>query len=106
MDAITAYDVHFVIKRMRLKRNYAPATIKHVIVLIKRVYNWATDMALYSGENPASKIKLPKLNNEITECLSKDEINRLLKSLDHWVNQKGTKDQLVLSDILFWLRLF
>ena len=39
MDAITADDVHFVIKRMRLKINYAPATIKHVIVLINRVYN-------------------------------------------------------------------
>ena len=68
MDAVTTYDVHFVIKRMRLKRNYAPATIKHVIVLIKRVYNWAAEMDLYSGQNPASKIKLPKLNNEITEC--------------------------------------
>ena len=89
MDAITTYDVHFVIKRMRLKRNYAPATIKHVIVLIKRVYNWAIDMDLYLGENPASKIKLPKLNNEITECLSKAEISRLLKTLDHWVNQRA-----------------
>ena len=58
-------------------------------------------MNLYSGESPASKIKLPKLNNEITECLTKDEISRLLKTLDHWVKQKGTKDQLVLSDILF-----
>ena len=89
MDAITTYDVHFVIKKMRLKRNYAPATLKHVIVLIKRVYNWAEEMDLYSGENPASKIKLPKLNNEITECLSKDEIYRLLKTLDNWVNQRA-----------------
>ncbi len=89
MDGITTYDVHFVIKRMRLKRNYAPATVKHVIVLIKRVYNWAAEMDLYSGQNPASKIKLPKLNNEITECLSKDEISRLLKTLDNWVNQRA-----------------
>jgi integrase len=89
MDAITTYDVNFVIKKMRSKRNYAPATIKHVIVLIKRVYNWAADMDLYSGENPASKIKLPKLNNEITECLSKDEISRLLKICDSWVNQRA-----------------
>jgi len=89
MDAITGYDVHFVTKSMRMKGNYAPATIKHVIVLIKRVFNWATDMDLYSGENPASKIKLPKLNNEITECLSKEEINRLLQTLDNWVNQRA-----------------
>jgi integrase len=89
MDAISGYDIHFVVKRMRLKRNYAPATIKHVIVLVKRIYNWAIDMDLYSGENPASKIKLPKLNNEITECLTKEEINRLLKTLDNWVNQRA-----------------
>ncbi len=89
MDTITTYDVHFVIKRMRLKRSYAPATIKHVIVLIKRVYNWAGEMDLYSGQNPASKIKLPKLNNEITECLSKNEISRLLETLDIWVNQRA-----------------
>jgi integrase len=88
MDAITTYDVHFVIKKMRLRRTYAPATIKHVIVLIKRVYNWAGEMDLYSGQNPAAKIKIPKLNNEITECLSKDEICRLLKTLDHWVNTR------------------
>ncbi len=37
MDAITGYDVHYVVKRMQLKREYASATIKHVIVLIKRV---------------------------------------------------------------------
>jgi integrase len=89
MDAITTYDVHFVIKRMRSKRTYAPATIKHVIVLIKRVYNWAAEMDLYTGDNPASKIKLPKLNNEITECLSKNEISRLLKILNNWVNQRA-----------------
>jgi hypothetical protein len=34
MDAITTYDVHFAIKKMRSKRDYAPATIKHVIVLV------------------------------------------------------------------------
>ena len=45
-------------------------------------------MDLYSGENPASKIKLPKLNNEITECLSKDDISRLLKTCDIWINQR------------------
>lgn len=89
MDAITAYDVQKVIDCMNAKRDYAPATIKHVVVLIKRVYNWATDMDLYKGENPASKIKLPKLNNEVTECLTKDEISRLLNTLDNWVNQRA-----------------
>jgi integrase len=87
MDAVTGFDVQKVIYGMKAKRDYAPATIKHVVVLIKRVYNWAIDMDLYEGTNPASKIKLPKLNNEVTECLTKDEIKRLLATLDHWKNR-------------------
>jgi integrase len=72
---------------MKSKREYAPATIKHLIVLIRRVFNWAKEMDLYLGDNPALKIKLPKLNNEITESLTKDEISRLLKTLAGWQNQ-------------------
>jgi integrase len=87
MDAITPHKVQFVIACMKSKRDYAPATIKHVIVLIRRVYNWSIEMDLYEGVNPATKIKLPKLNNEITECLTKDEVTRLLKTLDGWQNQ-------------------
>ena len=89
MDAITGFDVQRVINAMKAKKKYAPATIKHVLVLIKRVYNWAEDMDLYEGANPSSKIQLPKLNNEVTECLTKDEIKRLLNTLDHWVNQRA-----------------
>jgi integrase len=89
MNAISGFDVQRVINAMKSKKDYAPASLKHVIVLIKRVFNWAAEMDLYSGQNPASKIKLPKLNNEITECLSKNEISRLLKILDNWVNQRA-----------------
>jgi hypothetical protein len=70
MDVISGFDIQRVINKMKVKRNYAPASIKHVVVLIKRVYNWAIQMDLYEGTNPASRIKLPKLNNEVTECLS------------------------------------
>lgn len=61
MDAVTAFDVQSVIDEMKSKREYAPATIKHLIVLIRRVFNWAKEMDLYTGDNPALKIKLPKL---------------------------------------------
>ena len=44
-------------------------------------------MGLFDGDNPASRIKLPKLNNEVTECLSRDEVSSLLKTLDTWNNQ-------------------
>ena len=87
MDAISGFDVQRVINAMKSKNNYAPATIKHVIVLIRRVYNWSIQMDLYEGVNPVTKIKMPKLNNEITECLTKSEVTRLLKTLDEWQNQ-------------------
>jgi integrase len=88
MDAITTYDIDTVIRQMRSKRNFAPATLKHVLVLIRRVYNWASEMELYRGENPAQRIKLPTLNNEVTECLSKAEIKDLMSTLDQWRNQR------------------
>ena len=49
MDTVTAYDVQKVIDNMKAKRDYAPATIRHVIVLIKRVYNWAPAIPQSSG---------------------------------------------------------
>ena len=89
MDAVTGFDVQRVINGMKAKKDYAPATIKHVVVLVRRVYNWAGDMDLYEGVNPATKIKLPKLNNEVTECLTKAEINRLLNTLHTWKNRRA-----------------
>jgi integrase len=89
MDKISAYDVQCIVATMKSKRDYAPATIKHVIVLIKRIYHWADEIDLYTGYNPTTKVKLPKLNNEVTECLTKDEIHRLLTTLDGWRNKKA-----------------
>jgi len=88
MDSLLAFDIQKIISAMQSKRDYAPATVRQVIVLIRRVYNWATDMDLYEGKNPASKTKLPKLNNQITECLRKEEIKKLLTTLDGWINQR------------------
>lgn len=67
----------------------APATKKQVLVLIKRVYNWAIKRELYHGENPASKVEAPKVNNQITENLSAEELERLLGVLDNWTNRLG-----------------
>lgn len=89
MDKISAYDIQSIVTCMKSKRDYAPATIKHVIVLIKRIYHWADEMDLYTGYNPTAKIKLPKLNNEVTECLTKDEIHRLLTTLNDWRNRRA-----------------
>jgi integrase len=88
MDSVSAYDVEKITSQMRSKREYAAATIKQIIVLVKRLYNWAAGMELYRGENPASRIKLPKINNEVTECLTREEIDRLLATLNRWWNKR------------------
>ena len=71
----------------RVPEPHSPATKKQVLVLVKRVYNWAIKRELYRGENPATKIEAPKVNNEVTECLTAEELERLIAVLDSWVNK-------------------
>lgn len=87
LDQITPYDVQMVPSQMMTQKPYAPATIKQVLVMIKRVYNWCLQMGLYAGSNPVNNVKLPKVNNEKTEVLTKAECKRLLKFLVSWDNR-------------------
>lgn len=88
MDEIIPLDVQKVISDMKSKRHYAPATIRQILMLVKRLYNWSSEMGLYEGINPAAKIKPPRINNEVTECLTKSQISRLMQTLDNWINQR------------------
>lgn len=88
LSSINAYDIQGVLDKMNVKRKYAPATIKQVLVLIRRLYNWCIQMDLYDGVNPASKVKIPKVNNEVIACLSIEEIKRLIEVLDTWRNKR------------------
>ena len=88
MDSVIPHDISNLIDDMKKKRAYAPATIKLVLFLAKRLYNWAAQMGLYEGKNPGASIKSPRLNNEVTECLTRDEIKNLLVTLDGWANRR------------------
>jgi integrase len=63
---------------------FTAATIKHQIVLLRRLFNLAIKWRIYNGPNPVSSVELPKLDNEITEFLTEDEMRRLLETLDSW----------------------
>lgn len=94
MDSIYPNDIQNLLDIMRNKKkknggSYAPQTIKLVLVLIKRVYNWAIDLEMYNGPNPAAKVKPPKVNNQVTECLTKNELSRLSSVLEEWENKLG-----------------
>lgn len=62
-------------------KNLAPATVKHVLVLIRQLINKAIAWSKWHGENPIKKIKLPKLNNRRERFLSKKEAQILLNEL-------------------------
>ena len=89
LDAITSFDIERM--RLELKRNpnrqgrpYTQATIKHQIVLLKRLYNLAKRWGMFGGENPVSHVEIPRLDNRKTEFLTEDEVERLLKTLNEW----------------------
>jgi len=92
MDAVSRVDIDKIIEKMgisggRSGNGCSKATIKQVIMLISRVYNWAIEAELYNGNNPTTNIKPPKVNNQITECLTPEELNRLYLVLDKWWNK-------------------
>jgi integrase len=92
MDRLFPRDVEKIISSMvrdpdNKDRKYAPATVKHVLTLISRVYNWSIKKGLYGGLNPASKVEAPKINNQVTECLTRDELERLHKTLSTCENR-------------------
>jgi integrase len=97
IDGMKKYSVRFVKKGVTESNHMveaipgipAPATKKQVLALIKRIFNWAIKHELFHGENPASKIDAPKVNNQITECLSADDLGRLLNTLEIWDNKLG-----------------
>lgn len=89
LDAISPIDI----ERMKLElkkginkrgQPYAPATIKHQLVLLRRLYNLARRWNLYEGKSPLEAVEMPRLDNQKTEFLKEDELSRLLETLEKW----------------------
>ena len=89
LDAISGLDV----ERLKLEmkkgtskqgKPYSTATIKHQLVLLKRLYNLARRWGVYVGENPMDRVEIPRLDNQRTEFLSDEEMRRLLDTLEKW----------------------
>lgn len=53
-------------------------------MLLGHLYKKAREWKLYPGENPTASVKKPKLDNKVTELLSADQVERLLKVLAEW----------------------
>jgi len=63
---------------------YTKATIKHQLVLLKRLFSLAQRWGMYAGENPMDRVEVPKLDNGRTEFMQGGEVSRLLATLETW----------------------
>ncbi len=68
----------------------SPASVKQVVILVRRIYNWASDTPqeadaasmLFTGRNPAKGVRLPVMDNERNRFLTREEADRLLRLAD------------------------
>lgn len=89
LDSISPLDLerfkHTLLKSKNKKgKPYAPATVRHYLVIIRRLFNLAIKWDLYNGPNPVSKVKMPRCDNQKTEFLTDEELARLLEVLEEW----------------------
>lgn len=63
---------------------YRPATIKHQLVLLRRLFNVASKWGLFSGQNPMVQVSMPKIDNQVTEYMTEEQTERLLSTLETW----------------------
>ena len=70
------------IDRLRLKKlkGKAPATIRNTLELLRRIINFGMKRNRCSGLT--FKLEMPVVNNDATEELDTEELNRLLKAID------------------------
>lgn len=66
---------------------YAPATVKNAMVQLRRILLFAKRRQLC--EVPDITFNMPKVDNETTEVLTKEELDRLIKTLDAYHDQEA-----------------
>jgi integrase len=81
LNEISSFDLERMKSELQ-KDGYSPKTISHVLGLFRSMLNRARDWGMYQGENPTSKVKKPKIQNERQRFLTHDEAAQLLEYLN------------------------
>jgi integrase len=81
LDQISPFDLER-LKIKSLEKGLAPATVKHILVLVGEAFNKAIVWGFYKGENPVAKVKKPVLQNRRERFLTYDEAEKLLAGLE------------------------
>jgi len=87
-DYLTNSGILDIIQSMQESGSYQPATILHVLKLIKRVYNWHISQGLWNSPNPCTGITLPKFDNRLSQPLSYAEVSSLIHFLSSHDNRR------------------
>ena len=95
MDTITPRHIQEILSDMATKKTpkgtlYKPASVKHVYVLVRHVFNWGIQQEYFHGLNPCASIKPPKFDNKVTNPLDAEGIESLMIALDSWKNERAT----------------
>lgn len=69
------------IKSKMSKKGRAPRSIEYVLAIIRQVFNHAKRTDLFAGDNPVSKVKIPRTDNRRVRFLTHDEADTLLTEL-------------------------
>jgi len=69
------------IKSKMSKKGRAPRTIEQTLAITRQVFNYARKNDLFMGDNPVSKVKIPRTDNRRVRFLSHDEAETLLAEL-------------------------
>jgi integrase len=86
---ITAFDLEKMKNELKKSvskngRPFTPASIKHHLILVRRLFNLAIKWEMYQGQNPVKAVQLPHVDNQVTEYLTDEELTRLMAVLDNW----------------------
>lgn len=80
LSAIGAGDLEK-IKAGLVAKGRAAATVRHIIGLVGRIYNYMAKWGFYKGPNPTDTVTLPRADNRRSRYLTRDEAEKLLAAL-------------------------
>jgi integrase len=69
------------IKSRMAKAGRAPRSIEYTLAVIRQVFNYARRNDLFNGDNPVSKVRIPRTDNRRVRFLTHDEADFLLAKL-------------------------
>lgn len=86
MDAITQDDVLEFLTRLESRHSHlgkplAPATRRHILVLLQRLYHWSKHVEIYFGRNPTSGLTI-EVDNERGKVFTEDQAAMVLTALE------------------------